>query len=223
MKDRNSGIIKTVIAVLIFITLVVGGFVYQHLNQPFDTEALKKQGVYLFEQPRNFGSIQFLDQNDKVFDNTRLKGKWSIVFFGYTFCPDVCPTTMLKLREMKQLLEGSPYLYDTQFIMVTADPARDNVDILKNYVEYFDPEFIGITGDFVPLYSFANKLNSAFTKVPGGGENYLVDHSSNLILINSHGDYQGFIKPMVAAGNIHTFDPEQLAKHYELVRSNYNY
>ena len=115
------------------------------------------------------------------------------MFFGFTFCPDVCPTTMLKMAETKKLLKDSPYLQDTQIIMVTADPARDTVEQLKGYVEHFDPEFIGVTGEFMPLYNFATKLNSAFTKVPGGGENYLVDHTANLILINDRGHYQGFI------------------------------
>ena len=78
--------------------------------------------------------------------------------------------------------------------MVSVDPARDDVAVLSQYVPYFNPDFTGVTGDFLDIHRFATALNTPFRKVPGQGENYQVDHSANLVLINPRGDYHGFFR-----------------------------
>ena len=78
--------------------------------------------------------------------------------------------------------------------MVSVDPARDTVSVLAEYVPYFNPDFIGVTGDFLDVHRFATALNTPFRKVAGQGENYQVDHSANVVLINPRGDYHGFFK-----------------------------
>jgi protein SCO1/2 len=78
--------------------------------------------------------------------------------------------------------------------MVTVDPARDTVEQLAGYVPYFNSEFTGVTGEFLDIHRFATGLNTPFRKVPGQGENYQVDHSANVVLINPRGDYHGFFK-----------------------------
>jgi protein SCO1/2 len=90
-------------------------------------------------------------------------------------------------------LEGTE-ARDTQVVMVSVDPARDTVEQLATYVPYFNPEFIGVTGEFLDIHRFATSLNTPFRKVPGQEENYLVDHSANVVLINPRGDYHGFFK-----------------------------
>ena len=83
---------------------------------------------------------------------------------------------------------------DTQVVLVSVDPARDTVEQLAGYVPYFNPDFIGVTGEFLDIHRFATALNTPFRKVPGQDENYLVDHSANVVLINPRGDYHGFFK-----------------------------
>ncbi|MGI9294911.1 MAG: SCO family protein, partial [Pseudomonadales bacterium] len=121
-------------------------------------------------------------------------------------------TTLATLRSFKQAL-APELLQDTQVVFVSVDPARDTHTQLAQYVEYFDPDFIGVSGEFLELQRFTQQLNTAFNKVPGGGENYLVDHSANIVLINPRGDYQGFIKP--------PFDLVRLTHAYEQLRLNY--
>ena len=89
-----------------------------------------------------------MDHHGQVFDNDRLLGKWTLVFFGFTYCPDICPTTMGFLNELMGQLEGTE-AEDTEVVMVTVDPARDTVEQLASYVPYFNPDFTGVTGDFL--------------------------------------------------------------------------
>ncbi len=127
------------------------------------------------------------------FNRARLKGKWSLVFFGFTYCPDICPTTMTFLNEFMASLEGTE-AQDTQVVMVSVDPARDTVQQLAGYVPFFNPDFIGVTGEFLDIHRVATALNTPFRKVMGEGDNYQVDHSANIVLINPRGDYHGFFK-----------------------------
>jgi protein SCO1/2 len=100
---------------------------------------------------------------------------------------------MAFLDEFVAQLEGTEAA-DTQVVLVSVDPARDTVEQLAVYVPYFNPEFVGVTGEFLDLHRFATALNTPFRKVPGQDENYVVDHSANVVLINPRGDYHGFFK-----------------------------
>ena len=191
---QSRGIKLTVLALAAFITIIVAGFVYR-IQQPriLTVSEMQVNGLYLHKIPRNFGDISLVDHHGQVFDNDRLLGKWTLVFFGFTYCPDICPTTMGFLNELMGQLEGTE-AEDTEVVMVTVDPARDTVEQLASYVPYFNPDFTGVTGDFLDIHRFATALNTPFRKVPGEGENYQVDHSANVALINPRGDYHGFFK-----------------------------
>ena len=192
--NQSHRIKLTVAALLGLITLIVAGFVHK-ISQPrvmTDSE-MKANGLYLLETPRNLGEFELIDHHGKPFDKGRLEGQWSLVFFGFTHCPDVCPTTMTFLNEFVKSMEGTE-AEDTQVVMVSVDPARDTVQQLASYVPYFNPEFIGVTGEFLDIHRFATALNTPFRKVVTDDENYQVDHGSNVVLINPRGDYHGFFK-----------------------------
>ena len=191
-QSRNVKI--TVATILVFITVIVGGFVYR-IQQPrvMTGTEMKVNGLYLLETPRNFGEIKLIDHHGEAFTRDRLEGRWTMVFFGFTHCPDICPTTMAFLDKFVQELEGTE-VADTQVVLMTVDPARDTVEQLAAYVPYFNEEFIGVTGEFLDVHRFATALNTPFRKVPGQDENYQVDHSANVVLINPRGDYHGFFK-----------------------------
>ena len=191
---QSRGVKITVLAIALFMLVVVGGFVYR-IQQPrvmTDTE-MKVNGFYLLEKPRNFGEIKMIDHHGAPFTRERLEGRWTLVFFGFTYCPDICPTTMSFLNQFMGQLEGTE-VEDTQVVLVSVDPARDTVEQLAGYVPYFNEEFIGVTGEFLDIHRFATALNTPFRKVPGQDDNYLVDHSANVVLINPRGDYHGFFK-----------------------------
>ncbi|HEY7776402.1 MAG TPA: SCO family protein, partial [Kineobactrum sp.] len=150
--------------------------------------------AFLLQTPRDMGDFRLTDHHGEVFDPARLEGQWTLIFFGFTYCPDICPTTMAFLNNFIQQLEGTEAA-DTQVVMVSVDPARDSVEQLAGYVPFFNPEFIGVTGEFLDIHRFATALNTPFRKVPGQGTDYLIDHSANVVLVNPRGDYHAFFKP----------------------------
>lgn len=194
--DQKRGILITVAFVLLFITGIIGMFIHG-LTRPHvlsDSE-LKANGIFLFDKPRAFKAFELLDYDAQPFTPAYFDGHWTLVFFGFTFCPDICPTTMaLMNRFYTQQIEEKDYADGLQVVMVSVDPARDTAEKLREYVRYFNPDFMGVTGEFLDLHRFATQLNIPFKKAPGGGENYLVDHSGNIAIINPKGHYIGFFK-----------------------------
>jgi protein SCO1/2 len=192
--SQSRNIKLTVAGLLALITLIVAGFVHKiSLPRVMTTSEMKLNGLYLLDPPRDIGQFTLVDHHGKPFDPARLKDRWSLVFFGFTYCPDICPTTMAFLNDFMASLEGTE-AQDTQVVMVSVDPARDTVEKLASYVPYFNPDFIGVTGEFLEIHRFATALNTPFRKVMGEGDNYQVDHSANVVLINPKGHYHGFFK-----------------------------
>lgn len=211
--QKHSGVKKTVVLLVVAMAVIFGLF----LNRFYTPALLSDKQLYtlgarVFEPPRRFEQPELLDQNGQVFDYASLQNKWSLVFFGFTFCPDICPATLAQIRTALSELE--PDKADTtQVILVSVDPARDTPAKLKEYLAYFSKDYVGITGEFLKLQKFASQLNAAFQKVPGGGENYSVDHSGQIMLINPKGDYHGFLKP--------PFTPKKIREGYLGVRTNF--
>jgi len=199
MSERMSqrwGIRLTVAAIVAFMVLIVAGFVNRiTLPRILTSSEMQINGLYIHETPRDFGEITLVDHKAQAFTSDRFEGQWSLVFFGFTHCPDICPTTMAFLNQFIDSLEDKEG-ESTQVVMVTVDPARDTVEQLLSYVPYFNPDFVGVTGEFLDVHRFATALNTPFRKVvsAGGDGAYQVDHSSNVVLVNPRGDYHGFFK-----------------------------
>lgn len=207
-----KGVAKTVISCVAFIALVLGLTLHRILAPtPMTNEQLSENGLFLYDVPRRVSDFSLVDFNNEPVDLSLLQGKWSLIFFGYTYCPDICPLTMATLNQFSRILEEeSDYNEDTQVIMVSVDPQRDTLDKLKQYVGYFNDDFLGLSGEYIDLFNFAKQLNIAFAYVPGNGDNYLVNHSGEIALINPNGHFHGFFKV--------PHDPEKMAMNYEAVR-----
>lgn len=191
---QARGIKLTVLALAVLITIVIAGFVHRIQQPRVMTEAeMMINGLYLLKTPRNIGEFELIDHHGQPFTPAQLEGGWTLIFFGFTYCPDICPTTMTFLNEFAGQLEGTE-AEDTRVVMVTVDPARDTPEQLAKYVPYFNPDFTGVTGEFLDIHRFATALNTPFRKVSGEDGDYQVDHSANVVLINPRGDYHGFFK-----------------------------
>ena len=132
--------------------------------------------------------LNLIDAKGQEFDLERYQGDVLLVFFGYTSCPDVCPTTLSEMKRVKAALGEAAE--DVQVVFVTVDPDRDTVDKLDSYVSLFDPSFIGLTGSTEAL-EIAWKDYGVFREIDTESETaagYLVNHSSRLYLINPEGD-----------------------------------
>ena len=192
---QASGIKRTVIVVLAFIVLIVVGFILRIFQPTILSPAeMQANGTMVFQQPRQVTDFSLVDHTGAPFTRESGTGQWTLVFCGFTCCPDICPTTMVELNQFMQLIEGTEVEDQFQVVMVTVDPGRDSVEQLASYVPFFNPDFLGVTGEFLDIHRFATELNTPFRRVPGGGENYQMDHSANIVLINPRGDYHGFVK-----------------------------
>ncbi|GGH90631.1 cytochrome c oxidase assembly protein [Pseudomonas fluvialis] len=187
---------KIALVIAATLTLLVGLALFQAARQAAshpDKGALNAAGIILLPQSRAWPNLPLLDQHGEVLPVSRLQGKWTLVFFGYTFCPDICPTT---LAELRQLLGSLPaeQRQQVQVLMVSVDPQRDTPQQLRDYLAYFDPDYIGLTGQLDDIQQLANALSIPFIPGDSSQENYTVDHSGNLALLGPDGRQQGFIR-----------------------------
>jgi protein SCO1/2 len=134
-------------------------------------------------QPRSPGEFSLIDQNNAQFTAARLQGAPTLVYFGYTHCPDVCPVTMLQLAQVVK----SGVVPGLRVVFISVDPARDTPTQLAQYVHAFDPDFIGLTGTAAMLQTVAQRFGVAFLRVDLPGGDYSMDHSSTLFLMDARG------------------------------------
>ncbi len=206
----NKQFSKTVISCVAFIALVLG-LTLNRILTPVEltNEQLSENGLFVYDVPRRISDFSLLDQNGDMVGLDLLKDKWSLIFFGYTYCPDICPLTMATLNQFSELSADEGESEAAQVIMVSVDPQRDTLDKLRDYVGYFNDDYLGLTGEYIDVFNFASQLNIAFAYVPGG-EDYLVTHSGEIALINPKGHFHGFFKV--------PHDPVKMAENFEIVR-----
>lgn len=194
-QSSTRGVRLTIISILVFVTLVLVGFIHK-INQPriLNAYELREKGAVLLQTPRKFSEFELTDHRGQPFGSAELTGKWSLLFFGFTHCPDICPTTMAAAAKMYEALEPEEK-EQLQIVLVSLDPERDTTEKLSQYVPYFNADFIGATGNQYVLLKLAAELNVAFSKVPLENGGYTIDHGANMVLVNPYGHYHGFFKP----------------------------
>ncbi len=162
----------------------------------FTAEAPPFNGIYL-DEPRPLEPFTLLDDEGQPLTLEGWTGQWDFLYFGYTFCPDVCPLTLLELAKVKTALDQVGLDRESQFWLVSVDPQRDTPERLKAYTRYFDPEFRGATGERGALDHLTQQLGVVYqiNDPEPGKDYYLVDHSSTVILIDPQGRLQALWTP----------------------------
>tara|TARA_B110000444_G_C18818674_1_gene586518 strand:- start:282 stop:941 length:660 start_codon:yes stop_codon:yes gene_type:complete len=210
-QNSNRGIRQTLLGIFAFIFLVMLAFVNkintQHILSP---QELMDNGAVLLETPRKFSGLELTDHQGRPFTSTNLQGKWTLFFFGFTSCPDICPTTMSTAANLYESLSSEDQKL-LQFTMISLDPERDTTEKLAQYVPYFNKDFIGVTGNEYVLMSLGVQLNIPYSKVSLGESDYTIDHSGNVVIINPYGHYHGFFRPPL--------DPERMKISLESIMS----
>ncbi|WP_092389983.1 SCO family protein [Halopseudomonas salegens] len=190
-----TGIQKTVIVMVAAVAVVIGLTVNKVTRPvPLDRDQLSRAGIFLFEQPRSIPEVSLRSAAATAWGRDDLVGQWDLLFFGYTFCPDICPTTMAELRQLVSALPEERR-EQLQVTMVSVDPNRDTPEQMSSYLSFFDAGFKGATGDPEELARLAQALSVAYIEPDTSEENYLVDHSGQVILVDPQGQYAGFIRP----------------------------
>jgi protein SCO1/2 len=192
--QQQSRIRITIALLLGFILLVVYGFSWR-MSQPviMSNQDLRINGAVVLDKPRVFGDFELVDHRGETFNISRMQDIWTIIFFGFTHCPDICPTTLAMLNDTYSKLKDSEK-DRLQIVMISLDSERDTVEKMAEYVPYFNSSFTGVTGDKYVISRLAAELFIAYNRVPLGDDDYTMDHSTQLILINPKGHYHGFFK-----------------------------
>lgn len=152
-----------------------------------------QSGVWL-GTPRDIAAFERVSDRGERFGNADLLGHWTLLFPGFTHCPDICPTTLTTLKAVAPKLREAGI--DLQVVFLSVDPERDTTELLGAYVRYFDPRFIGLTGTDEGLRAVASSLALVYQRVPGPTpESYSMDHSSALVLINPQAKARAYLTP----------------------------
>ena len=210
MKSIN----KNLLLIAIFIATVLGLFINK-LTTPrtLSDDELLVNGLFLFDEPKQISDFEFISSNKKIFSKSDLMGKWTLMYFGFTKCPDECPTTMYQLSKLIKVLRDKEYkLDDKQWILVSIDPERDTPEMIDNYAKGFDKDFIGVSNNRPMLLSLATQL-SVNNVMPSSSNHmdhsHLDNHVNNIILLDPNGDFAGIFRP--------PFDVSRLSLTYQSV------
>jgi protein SCO1/2 len=158
----------------------------------------------MFPQPRAIAPFALQAGAGQQVTPASLKGRWQVVFLGFTHCPDICPTT---LADLARAAKGWQVVDESRrpgVLFVSVDPERDTPEKAAEYAHYFDPAFAAATADVATLTSFANSLGMVFMKMPLDGGGYTMDHSNALVLLDPEGRQAGLIRPPLDAEAIGT-------------------
>ena len=135
--------------------------------------------------------VNLIDHNGQAFKSTTLKNKPSLLFFGFTNCPEICPTT---LADLSQITNEVTLNDDSiNIIFVTLDPKRDNKEHLKDYIQYFDGNIIGVTGNKIEIKEFADNWGVFYETVKTKNNNYTLNHTATVFMIDALGNFRGTI------------------------------
>ncbi|WP_301358143.1 SCO family protein [Stutzerimonas nitrititolerans] len=186
---------KTVFILVALVALVIGLTVYRVLNseRQIDPTEMLDAGIVILPQGRDVPKLTLTNQDGEPVQVDQLEGKWTLLFFGYTFCPDICPATLAELRQLRGQLPDE-VREQLRPVLVSVDPARDTPEQLKQYLEFFGEGFVGLTGTLDDIQTLANGVGIPFIPGDTSRENYTVDHSGNLVIIGPDGRQHGFIR-----------------------------
>tara|TARA_Y100001958_G_C21220699_1_gene546057 strand:+ start:653 stop:1288 length:636 start_codon:yes stop_codon:yes gene_type:complete len=207
---------KNILLIVIFIFTVLALFINK-LTTPrvLSSNELLINGLFLYEKPKEISDFSFYTANGVEFKKADLKGKWTLMYFGFTRCPDECPTTMYQMSKLvKVLREKSFPLEDKQWVLVSIDPERDSPDDIDKYAKGFDKDFVGVVNSRPMLLSLATQL-SVNNIMPSGNQmdhSHLDNHVNNIILLNPDGEFAGIFRP--------PFEISTLSLTYQSVTSN---
>ncbi len=179
------GRLPVYIAVLAAIALGIGFALHEWSSRPLALRA----GIAL-PDPRPIADFAFVDEDGRPFRRENLEGRWSLLFTGFTHCPDVCPTTLALMAELRRRLDRD----DLQFVFVSVDPERDTPEVVARYLAHFDPAFVGATGARAEMERFTAALGLAQVRNPGVDDDYTVDHSTALVLIDPEARIAGYFQ-----------------------------
>ena len=182
---------KSAITIVALAALTIG-FVLSWILA--DRRAIElEDGIWFGEQSRPLPEFELVDHHNRPFTRQRFEGKWNLLFFGYTHCPDICPTSLQTLGATLRAIDDADVASAVRVYFVSVDPKRDTPERLAGYVTYFDPRIIGVTGPVEKLMPLTRTLGIAHERHDNSGDSsdYTVDHSGAIALIGPAAEFAG--------------------------------
>jgi len=200
--NNNSGRPVRILPTLIIAAIAITAGIWAAQVLLKRTPQVDELAATRFPVARQLQPFSLIDHRGNTFDNAALRDHWSFLFFGYTHCPDVCPTTLSVLNSVAGKIADTDV--PVRFILVTVDPQRDTPEQLAGFVSYFNSNFIGVTGTDEEIEKLTRQLGILHMKVadeknPGS---YQVDHSATVLLIDPNGHYHAVFSPPLSADAI---------------------
>ena len=178
--------------------LALGGVTTSSLAQAPERSAAELMDAVMWNREPIGGPFALTDQNGVRRTDADFRGKLMLVYFGFTYCPDICPTDLQQMALAVDQL--GPAGGTVQPVFITVDPARDTVEHLKDYMALFHPRFVGLTGDAAAIRQAARAYRVYYEKVEREDKSdYTLDHSAFIYLIDRDGRYLGFFPPGTSA------------------------
>ncbi|WP_086929492.1 SCO family protein [Agarilytica rhodophyticola] len=217
---------KLIVLVIFLCSLT---FISVNVHTLFTTKSPPKIQGTIIPNARDLEDFTLLNHNNEYFTNANLKGKWSLVSYGFTDCPDICPTTLNKLAQVKNKLHELGKYQDLNILFYSIDPQRDTVERLAQYVAFFSPDFLGLTWRLdaeTNHIAFEKSLGITSLITPLTQEEaendykgYSVSHGVMLYLLNPEGKLQAIFTPETSKHGIHNFLIETIYRDYVAIRS----
>jgi protein SCO1/2 len=183
--SRNQSI--AVAAIVAIVAVASGMLLARALLNPQGSAQLSLAKATLLTPPRPLPDFQLIDQDGAAFNLSHLRNRWSLLFFGFTHCPDVCPTSLGVLARAERELAELPPNERPQIVFVSVDPKRDTPQQLASYVKFFSSTFTGVTGTQQSIDDFTRALGVPVAITPTENGDYSVDHSAAIFLIDPQG------------------------------------
>lgn len=189
LLSRNRNLFLATIAFAV-LSLLFGLWFRQNQVGGFESPLNIENGT-VFPVPHDIAPFNLVSADKKPFTNADLNGHWSVLFFGFTQCPQLCPTTLAILNDTYQLLEKKKNITLPQVVFISVDPDRDTPAVIQKYIGSFNKNFKGATGTQQEIKTLTAKLNILYMKIPKQNEDdpmaYQIDHSGTLLLVNPEG------------------------------------
>lgn len=168
--------------------------------------------ITLLGEPRAVKSFRLVNHRGEPFTNDSLRGRWTMLFFGYTYCPDICPTALVTMQGIKARLDArGADVKPVTFVFVSVDPKRDPPDRLSLYVTHYHKDFIGVTGGPDEIAKLASSVGAGYEIVYGNDpDNYLVNHSASIYLVDPQARFQALFTPPLL--------PDRIAPRLEMIQ-----
>ena len=196
------------VALIALVALVIGIVIAINIAPPKGSEV---QYIKLYPQARALPEFTLTDSDGQVLTNKNLQQQWTLVFVGYTFCPDICPTTLADLSSIYPQLQSIDSQYPIKVAFISVDPARDTTERLAEYIDFFEPDFFAATGQHADLFPLVRAMGMMYSNSQSTDDpNYLVDHSSSVVLINPQGNVIGRFKPDFTSGKVPVSDSKRI-------------